>query len=83
MLGPNSTIFRPPLETGWRNSNARLHNLDERLLLRSLFHSDSYWRDALALSWSIQTINGADAILKRVDSPAPSSPPRRGLANRS
>jgi putative flavoprotein involved in K+ transport len=32
-------------------------------LLQALFHSDSYWRDVLALSWNIQTLNGADAIL--------------------
>jgi len=32
--------------------------------LKALFHSDSYWRDVLALSWKIQTLNGADAILK-------------------
>jgi cation diffusion facilitator CzcD-associated flavoprotein CzcO len=32
-------------------------------LLKSLFHPDSYWRDMLALSWNIQTISGADAIL--------------------
>jgi cation diffusion facilitator CzcD-associated flavoprotein CzcO len=32
-------------------------------LLRPLFHPDSYWRDVLALSWNIQTLNGADAIL--------------------
>jgi cation diffusion facilitator CzcD-associated flavoprotein CzcO len=35
-------------------------------LLKSLFHADSYWRDVLALSWNIQTINGADAILKEL-----------------
>jgi putative flavoprotein involved in K+ transport len=34
--------------------------------LQSLFHSDSYWRDVLALSWNIQTINGAGAILKEL-----------------
>src|SRR5213592_4715144 len=33
-------------------------------LLKTLFHPDSYWRDVLALSWNIQTLNGADAILK-------------------
>jgi cation diffusion facilitator CzcD-associated flavoprotein CzcO len=33
-------------------------------LLRQLFHPDSYWRDVLALSWNIQTLNGRDAILK-------------------
>src|ERR1700682_5745521 len=32
-------------------------------LLKTLFHPDSHWRDVLALSWNIQTINGADAIL--------------------
>lgn len=26
--------------------------------LRQLFHPDSYWRDAIALSWTLQTING-------------------------
>src|SRR3954465_8217446 len=33
-------------------------------LLKTLFHPDSYWRDVLALSWNIQTLNGRDAILK-------------------
>ena len=32
--------------------------------LKTLFHPDSYWRDVLALSWKIQTLNGRDAILK-------------------
>jgi putative flavoprotein involved in K+ transport len=31
--------------------------------LKALFHPDSYWRDVLALSWNIQTLNGRDAIL--------------------
>jgi hypothetical protein len=31
--------------------------------LEALFHPDSFWRDVLALSWNLQTINGADAIL--------------------
>jgi putative flavoprotein involved in K+ transport len=34
--------------------------------LETLFDQDSYWRDVLALSWNIQTINGADAILKEL-----------------
>jgi cation diffusion facilitator CzcD-associated flavoprotein CzcO len=34
--------------------------------LKTLFHRDSYWRDVLALSWNLQTINGADAILKEL-----------------
>src|SRR6478672_12122738 len=35
-------------------------------LLKTLFHPDSYWRDVLALSWNIQTLNGADAILREL-----------------
>ena len=31
-----------------------------------LFHRDSYWRDVLALSWRLQTLNGIDAILKEL-----------------
>jgi cation diffusion facilitator CzcD-associated flavoprotein CzcO len=34
--------------------------------LESLFHAESYWRDVLALSWNLQTINGADAIPKEL-----------------
>ncbi len=34
--------------------------------LKTLFHPDSYWRDVLALSWNLQTINGADAILNEL-----------------
>jgi putative flavoprotein involved in K+ transport len=33
-------------------------------LLQTLFHPDSYWRDVLALSWNIQTLNGREAILQ-------------------
>jgi cation diffusion facilitator CzcD-associated flavoprotein CzcO len=34
---------------------------DERRL-RALFHDDSHWRDVLALTWRIDTVNGGDAI---------------------
>jgi cation diffusion facilitator CzcD-associated flavoprotein CzcO len=34
--------------------------------LRPLFHPESYWRDVLALSWNLQTINGAEAIVKEL-----------------
>jgi putative flavoprotein involved in K+ transport len=40
-------------------------------LLTPLFHTDSYWRDVLALSWNIQTINGAAGILKELKARAP------------
>src|ERR1700710_1425827 len=35
-------------------------------LLKTLFHQDSHWRDVLALSWDIQTVSGADAILREL-----------------
>jgi putative flavoprotein involved in K+ transport len=34
--------------------------------LEQLFHPDSFWRDVLALSWNLQTVNGAKAILKEL-----------------
>jgi cation diffusion facilitator CzcD-associated flavoprotein CzcO len=43
--------------------------------LKDLFHSDSYWRDALALSWTLQTINGRDAILKTLKRQAAGAAP--------
>ena len=44
-------------------------------LLKTLFHPDSYWRDMLALSWSIQTVTGADAILNALGRYAPVAMP--------
>jgi cation diffusion facilitator CzcD-associated flavoprotein CzcO len=38
--------------------------------LKTQFHSDSYWRDVLALSWNLQTTNGRDAILKTLKTQA-------------
>ena len=32
--------------------------------LTALFHSDSYWRDALALTWSLQTVAGNESICR-------------------
>jgi putative flavoprotein involved in K+ transport len=34
--------------------------------LKGLFHTESYWRDVLALSWNLQTLNGAEAILEEL-----------------
>jgi thioredoxin reductase len=36
------------------------------VLLKTLFHADSHWRDVLALTWHIRTVNGADAILREL-----------------
>ena len=36
----------------------------DQAALKNLFLAESYWRDVLALSWNLQTLNGADAILR-------------------
>jgi cation diffusion facilitator CzcD-associated flavoprotein CzcO len=46
-------------------------------LLETLFHPDSFWRDVLALSWNLQTINGREAILKELKAHAARSAPSR------
>jgi putative flavoprotein involved in K+ transport len=43
--------------------------------LRQLFHPDSYWRDAIALSWTLQTINGRDDVLKTLKAQAAKAAP--------
>src|SRR6266403_1325644 len=37
------------------------------VLLKTLFHPDSHWRDLLALTWHIRTVNGLDAILRALE----------------
>jgi cation diffusion facilitator CzcD-associated flavoprotein CzcO len=44
--------------------------------LKGLFLPESYWRDVLALSWNIQTLNGAPAILKELPAYAARVSPR-------
>jgi cation diffusion facilitator CzcD-associated flavoprotein CzcO len=45
--------------------------------LEALFHPDSFWRDVLALSWNLQTINGREAILKELKVYATRAKPSR------
>jgi cation diffusion facilitator CzcD-associated flavoprotein CzcO len=35
--------------------------------LATLFHRDSHWRDVLALTWSITTVNGAEAFVDQLN----------------
>jgi len=44
--------------------------------LKALFLSESYWRDVLALSWNIQTLNAAPAILNEMTRHAGRACPR-------
>jgi Pyridine nucleotide-disulphide oxidoreductase len=36
------------------------------VVLKTLFHAHSHWRDVLALTWHIRTVNGADAIAREL-----------------
>src|SRR6266568_1458868 len=38
----------------------------DRARLKTLFHSDSHWRDVLALTWHIKTVNSSDAISREM-----------------
>lgn len=44
--------------------------------LGRLFLPESYWRDVLALSWTLQTLNGAEAILNELPAAARRATPR-------
>jgi cation diffusion facilitator CzcD-associated flavoprotein CzcO len=60
---------------GWlAEFEAALAALDDGAL-KKLFHPDSHWRDALALSWTLQTIDGRGDILKALKAQAPSVAP--------
>src|SRR5205807_10548050 len=39
-------------------------------LLKTLFHPDSHWRDVLALTWHIRTVNGVEMILRELKAQA-------------
>ncbi|WP_194456738.1 NAD(P)/FAD-dependent oxidoreductase [Bradyrhizobium sp. CCBAU 53421] len=45
------------------------------VLLKPLVHPESYWRDVLALSWNIQTVNRAFAIVEELPAHARRSTP--------
>jgi putative flavoprotein involved in K+ transport len=45
-------------------------------LLQALFLADSHWRDVLALTWRIITVNGASDILKELRSHSKRAAPR-------
>jgi cation diffusion facilitator CzcD-associated flavoprotein CzcO len=55
--------------------------LADRGDLGSLFHPDSFWRDVLALSWTIKTLNGADAIMRELPPDAARAAPRDFAVN--
>jgi thioredoxin reductase len=49
----------------------------DEILLKPLFHPDSHWRDVLALTWHIRTVDGSAAILKELKAHAGRARPTR------
>jgi putative flavoprotein involved in K+ transport len=49
--------------------------LADRAALRALFHADSHWRDVLALTWDLRTVDGGDAIAAAMAAEAPHAKP--------
>ena len=47
----------------------------DNVLLATLFHADSHWRDVLALTWDIRTVSGLDAPDRPVSGQPPNGPP--------
>ncbi len=48
----------------WLNRLERAISSDDAKTLRTLFVEESYWRDAVALSWQLQTVTGAGSIVE-------------------
>src|SRR4051794_30636182 len=44
--------------------------------LKALFHSDSHWRDVLALAWDIGTVSGAGAVIRELNAHARGAAPK-------
>src|SRR5580698_1430539 len=59
----------------WLEQFERALTQPDAKLLADLFSEETYWRDVLALSWRIVTIDGADAVLRAVGENAAQSRP--------
>jgi hypothetical protein len=64
MLARTETIVT--IVENWLTQLEQALSESDDVLLKTLFHADSHWRDVLALTWRIMTVNGADAILKEL-----------------
>jgi len=68
MLAGTETIAT--IANHWLAKFERALAESDRVLLETLFHPDSHWRDVLALTWGIRTVNGLDAILSELETHA-------------
>ena len=66
MLARTETESAATATEGWLTQFETALAEPDDVLLKTLFHADSYWRDLLALTWHIKTVDGADAILSEL-----------------
>jgi len=71
----NAQDFAVSAESWLAHFEAALSEGDEGAL-KSLFLAESYWRDILALSWNLQTLNGTEEILRDLPALARSVAPK-------
>jgi hypothetical protein len=64
MLARNETIAT--IVAHWLAQFERALAEPDDVLLKTLFHSESHWRDVLALTWHIRTVGGLDVILREL-----------------
>jgi cation diffusion facilitator CzcD-associated flavoprotein CzcO len=64
MLARAETI--PAIVENWLSRFERALTAPDDAELVALFHPDSHWRDLLALSWGIRTVNGRAAIVQEL-----------------
>jgi cation diffusion facilitator CzcD-associated flavoprotein CzcO len=64
MLARNETNLT--ISERWLAQFERALGQGDGALLQALFQADSHWRDVLALTWRIITVNGRGAILKEL-----------------
>src|SRR5215467_13366442 len=64
MLARNESIAT--IAANWLAQFERALAGPNDVLLRTLFHPESYWRDVLALTWHIRTVSGLDVILREL-----------------
>ena len=76
MLAKTETTLAGAVERWLERFERALGDGDQALLSR-LFHSESYWRDLLALTWEIRTESGADAVARELLAHAAQAAPRR------
>jgi len=64
MLARSETI--PAVVETWLAQFERALGAADDTALRRLFRADSHWRDVLALTWTIRTVSGRDAIVREL-----------------